>query len=118
GASGAAFLGSRGHTPNPTTANQAQVFYALRPIDPGTSAASAVQQGLINQRAVAASALPANAVTDPAQLSGRVAGVAIPAGVILTTDMFPAPQTRIGTVVIPAGKRALTLKLAPVPGIS
>jgi pilus assembly protein CpaB len=32
--------------------------------------------------------------------------------------MFPAPQTRIGTVVIPPGKRALALKLEPVPGVA
>jgi pilus assembly protein CpaB len=67
---------------------------------------------------VAISSQPANAVTELSQLSGRVAGSVIPAGAILTTDMFPAPQTRIGTVVIPAGKRALTLKLEPVRGLS
>ena len=32
--------------------------------------------------------------------------------------MFPAPQTRIGTVVIPPGKRALALQLEPVPGVA
>jgi Flp pilus assembly protein CpaB len=32
--------------------------------------------------------------------------------------MFPSPQTRIGTVVIPPGKRALSLELQPVPGVS
>jgi pilus assembly protein CpaB len=118
GGSGAAYLGTRGRV-NPTArADQAQVFYAVGALDPGTSAASAVAQGLIRTRTVALAALPANAVTDTTQLSGRVAGASIPSGAILTTDMFPAPQTRIGTVVIPAGKRALTLKLEPVRGIS
>jgi Flp pilus assembly protein CpaB len=32
--------------------------------------------------------------------------------------MFPGPQTRIGTVVIPPGKRALSLEVTSLPGVS
>ncbi len=62
--------------------------------------------------------MPVNAVTDPSQIASGVAAAYIPAGTVVTTDMFPAPQTRIGTVVIPPGKRALALKLEPVPGVA
>ena len=47
-----------------------------------------------------------------------MAGETIPAGTIVTTDLFPPAQTRIGTVVIPPGKRALSLELQPVPGVA
>ena len=59
-----------------------------------------------------------NPVTDPSQIASGVAAAAIPAGTIITTDMFPGAQTRIGTLVIPPGKRALAVKLEPVPGIA
>jgi Flp pilus assembly protein CpaB len=84
----------------------------------GTAGATALADGRIRTKAADVATRPANAVTDPTQLSGRVAGAAIPAGTIVTTDMFPDPQTHIGTVVIPPGKRALALQLGPVAGVA
>ena len=121
GSMGAAYLGSRGTSdagPSSPSAPRPTVLYAAQPVPAGTASALALAQGLIRARTVAAASLPADAITDPAQLSGRVAVRAITEGTILTTEMFPAPQTHIGTVVIPQGKRALALELQPVAGIA
>ncbi len=57
-------------------------------------------------------------MTDPSQLSGRVAASDIAEGTIITGDLFPAPQTRIGTLHIPSGKRVLALELDHVRGVA
>lgn len=118
GTSGAAYVGSRGNRDTGTGAQKAQVLYAARGVDAGTAGATALASGQVRVRQIDASTLPPNAVTEPSQLSGRVASAAIPAGTTLTAEMFPAPQTRIGTVVIPQGKRALALQLESVPGVA
>src|SRR5205085_7598816 len=92
--------------------------FAATTVDAGTSGTIAVSQGLLQSRAAHPPTVPLTVVTDPSQIGGGVAAAAIPAGTVVTTDMFPAPQTRIGTLVIPAGKRALALKLEPVPGVA
>jgi Flp pilus assembly protein CpaB len=94
------------------------VYYAATAVNAGTAATSAVAEGAIRTRSVLPADRPPNAVTDPSQFAGRVSAAAIPAGVVITTEMFPAPQTRIGTVVIPAGERALALELAPIAGVA
>jgi len=113
----AAYLGSR-----PSESSDApvrvQVFFAAAPVDTGTPGPSAVTQGMLQTRPADPATLPLNAVTDPSQIAGGVAAAVIPAGTTVTTDMFPPPQTRIGTVVIPPGKRALALKLEPMPGVA
>ena len=114
-----AFLGSRSRGgASGQAAARVPVFYAAGAVDAGTGAAVAVNGGLIRQKEVEPSARPVNAVTDVSQLASGVAASVVPAGTIVTTDMFPAPQTRIGTVVIPPGKRALALELEPVPGVA
>ena len=122
GTAGAAYLGSRNTAAPPGAASSGSsrptVLYAAQPVPAGTSGSVALAQGLVRSRAVAATALPPGAVTDATQLSGRVAVRAIEQGTILTGDLFPAPQTRIGTVQIPAGKRALALELQPVAGVA
>jgi Flp pilus assembly protein CpaB len=117
GGAGAAYLGSRSATPAPTVA-KVSVWYASATVNAGTSGSSAVAEGAIRTRSVEPGDRPANAITDAGQLSGRVARAVIPAGTVVTADMFPDPQTRIGTVVIPAGKRALALELGPVAGVA
>jgi Flp pilus assembly protein CpaB len=117
GAGGAVYLGSRDKAPAPTTP-RVQAYFATAQVDVGTAASTALAEGRIRARAVAPAERPANGVSDPTQLSGRVAAQAIAPGTLVTTEMFPAPQTRIGTVVIPAGKRALALELAPVAGVA
>jgi Flp pilus assembly protein CpaB len=75
-----------------------------------------VSQGAVKVKEVAGR--PPTALTDPAQLAGKTASVAIPAGRTLTADLFPAAQTRIGTVRIPPDKTALALQMANVPGVA
>ena len=117
GGGGAAYLSSRDSGDDRAIA-KVQAYYAATTVEPGTAASTALAQGAIRIRAVPPSERPSNGVTDPTQLAGRVAGAAIPAGSMVTTDMFPDPQTRIGTVLIPAGKRALALELDPVAGVA
>lgn len=116
GTAGAAYLGQRGATSG--TSGKVTVLYAARPISGGTAASTALAEGLIGTRNVLPSALPPEAITDPSQLSGRVAGTDIASGTVVTASMFAAPQTRIGTVVIPSGRRALALDLEPVSGVA
>jgi pilus assembly protein CpaB len=114
----AAYLGTRPDAAPSAAAARVQVFATAAPVDTGTPGPAALAQGLLKPRMVAAATVPVNAVTDPLQIAGGVAAAVIPAGTIITSDMFPDPQTRIGTVVIPPGKRALALKLEPVPGVA
>jgi len=118
GRAGAAFLGAQHSGGSRAGPGKVQVHYAAGPIPVGMAGAAALAEGRIATKGVAAASRPANAVTDPSQLSGRVAAADVPAGTIVTTDMFPAPQTRIGTVVIAPGKRALSLELQPVAGVA
>lgn len=94
------------------------VLSAASPIPAGTTGANAAGQGLVAVRAVSPSDKPANALTDVAQLAGKTAIEAIPAGTVLTLDRFPQAQTRIGTVLIPPEKIALALQMANVAGVA
>lgn len=117
GGGGALYLGRGGAAPAETTP-RVRAYYAAVQVEVGTAASTALAQGLIRAREVSPAERPANAVSDPTQLAGKVASAAIPAGSLVTIDMFPDPQTRIGTVVIPPGKRALALELAGVAGVA
>jgi len=114
----AAYLATRSPAAPSTVAARVNVYFAAAAVDTGTSGTVAVAQGILRTRAIAPADLPVNGVTDPLQIAGGVAAAVIPAGTVVTTDMFPAPQTRIGTVVIPPGKRALALKMGPVAGVA
>ncbi|HUQ62134.1 MAG TPA: Flp pilus assembly protein CpaB [Acidimicrobiales bacterium] len=116
GGGGAAYLATRPSSTPVRTTGQVEVFYTTAPIGVGTAGATALADGRIRTKKMPSR--PAAAVTSSSQMSGRVAASAIPVGSIVTADMFPAPQTSIGTVVIPAGKRALSLKLGSVQGVS
>ncbi len=117
GAGGAGYLATRKPAAD-TNAGKVTAYYAAVPVQVGTAASTALAEGSIRSKAVLPAELPADGVRDPSQLSGRVAGVVIPAGTMVTTAMFPEPQTRIGTVVIPAGKRALALEIQPLAGVA
>jgi len=117
GGGGAAYLGTRKAAVD-TSAGKVTAYYATVPVQVGTAASTALAEGSIRSRAVLPAEVPTDVVRDPSQLSGRVAGVLIPAGSVVTTSMFPDPQTRIGTVVIPAGKRALALEIQPLAGVA
>jgi pilus assembly protein CpaB len=96
----------------------AQVLYAAKTIPSGTSGSAAVDQGLVKTRSISASAKPPSALTDPSQLAGRTASVSVPEGAVITAEQFAVPQTRLGTVKIPAGKTALAVQLGFVPGVA
>ncbi len=117
GGGGAAYLQTRPQTVD-TSAGKVTGYYAVATVPVGTAASAALADGSIRARSVLAQDRPSDAVTDPTQLSGRVAGVEIPAGAAVTKSMFPDPQTRIGTVVIPPGKRALALEIQPLAGVA
>jgi Flp pilus assembly protein CpaB len=120
GSSGAAYLGSRdtGSAASAAGGGKVPVLFAAGPVDAGTPAATALSEGRIRSKTVAPGARPGNAVTDASQLTGRVSAAAIAPGSLVTSDMFAVPQTRIGSVVIPPGKRALSLEMSPVAGVS
>lgn len=117
GGGGAAYLQTH-KTPAVAAVPKVQAYVSTQPIAAGKAGSSALAEGSIQVKTVLPEQRPSDAVTDPSQLSGRVAGVAIPAGSIITASMFPDPQTHIGTVVIPPGKRALALEIAPMPGVA
>ena len=118
GGAGAAYLGTRPSEGSGDAGGDVEVHYAAAPVAPGTAWSTALAEGGVRTKALASARRPVNAVTDPAALSGQVAAVAIPEGAVVTTDMFSDPQTRIGTVVVAPGKRALSLELEPVAGVS
>ena len=94
------------------------VLVADKPIAAGTTGQAAVAQGLVKAKKVDAKARPATALTDASQLAGKTAHVDIPAGQILVGEQFDVAQTVVGTVNIPAGKEALAVQLANVPGVA
>jgi pilus assembly protein CpaB len=117
GGGGAAYTATRKPAVDHSVGKVA-AFYATAAVPVGTPAATALADGSIRAKAVLPADRPPDGVSDVSQLTGRVAGAPIPAGAFVTTGMFPDPQTRIGTVVIPPGKRALALELAPVAGVA
>lgn len=117
GGGGAAYLSTQEPAADPS-AGKVPMFYAAAPVPAGTAASVALAQGAIRSKPVLPEERPADAVTEATQLSGKVAGSAIAAGTTITAPMFPAPQTRIGTVVIPPGKRALALEIGPLAGVA
>jgi len=117
GVGGAAYLGTRAE-PVDASAGKVTSYYAAVTVPVGTAASAALADGSIRARSVLPEDRPADAVTEPTQLSGRVAGAQIPAGATVVKGMFPDPQTRIGTVVIPPGKRALALEIQPLAGVA
>jgi Flp pilus assembly protein CpaB len=120
GSVGAAFLGSRqaNRSSSVSTSGTLQVYVTVKPVEAGTTGAVVMSEGRVITRSVRAADRPANAVTSASEISSRVAGATIAAGAVLTSDMFVVPQTHIGTIVIPAGKRALALQLQALPGIA
>lgn len=112
---GATYLSLRGGA---SEASGRTVLYAAQPIPPGTTGAAAVNAGMVKTRPVAARAAPPSALVDVSELAGKTAAVAIAPGQILTADLFPPAQTRIGTLRIPEGKTALALEMRSVAGVA
>jgi len=119
---GATFLvvrnGVGSSSSNAAAPGNSSVLYAAKAIPSGTGGAAAYDQGYIKTRPMRASAKPVGALGDPSELAGKTALGNVPQGTVLTSSQFAAPQTSLGTVKIPAGKTALALSLAPVPGLA
>src|SRR5688500_8124855 len=79
GAGGAAYLRTR-DSGTTVSVGKVSAYYAASAVEAGTAASTALAQGLIRPRPVLPSERPANGVSDPTQLTGRVAGATIPAG--------------------------------------
>lgn len=101
-----------------TAQDSSTVLVADKPIAAGTTGQAAAAQGLIKTKKVDAKARPATALTDASELAGKTAHVSIAAGQILVAEQFDVAQTVVGTVNIPAGKEALAVQLANVPGVA
>jgi Flp pilus assembly protein CpaB len=99
-------------------AGRTTVLVADKPIPAGTTGANAVNQGLVKNKSIDATARPATAVADVSQLAGKTVTLGISEGAILTLDQFQTAQTRIGTLTIPEGKTAVALELSNVPGVA
>lgn len=98
--------------------NQAPALYATTLIPAGTTGATAVNQGLVKVRTVAATALPPGALTDVSQLAGTITAAPVPQGKVLVSEDFPPAKTRLGSLRIPEGKTALALQLKNVAGLA
>src|SRR3954447_3477347 len=72
-----------------------QAFFTTTAIPAGTAGSNAIAQGAIQANSILPDQRPADAVPDAAQLSGRLATVAIPSGTMVVASMFPGPQTPI-----------------------
>src|SRR3954470_1579465 len=92
GGAGAVYLGTRDSGTSVSTSGQVEVLYAAAPLDVGTAGSTGLPDGRIETKRRATR--PADAVTGASDISGRVAAVSVPAGTVITTTMFPAPQTR------------------------
>jgi pilus assembly protein CpaB len=90
-----------------------QVVVATRDIAAGTPVAA----NLVAVRAVSRAAVPANAVTSVAQLTGQVALFPIAANLVVTPQMFGVQGVAAaGGVALPKGKRAIGVELGFAPG--
>lgn len=118
GSLGAAYLGSRQAGGKASAVPTVQVYVTAGPVAAGTAGSAALNDGRVITKSVRPAERPAGAVSLASEISTQVAAAAIPGGAVLTTAMFLPPQTRIGTIVIPPGKRALALELEPVAGIA
>lgn len=118
GTVGAAYLGARQATGGGSAGDRVAVLVATAGVPTGTAGGAAIGDGRIVARWVAPDRRPPDAVGAAAEISAKVAATAIAPGAVVTTSMFSAPQTRIGTIVIPAGRRALAVEMEPVAGLA
>jgi Flp pilus assembly protein CpaB len=101
-----------------STSGGTPVLVATQNIPAGTSGATALQNGLVKSKNVDQASKPPTALIDPSQLTGRTTTAGVPEGSVLTDELFPATQTRVGTVKIPPGLTALAVQMTNVPGVA
>jgi Flp pilus assembly protein CpaB len=103
---------------NSSAQDATAVLVADKPIPAGTTGQAAVDAGLVKIKKVDVKTRPATALTDASQLAGKTAQVNVASGQVLVGEQFQVAQTVVGTVNIPAGKQALAVQLANVPGVA
>lgn len=87
-----------------------QVLVAVKSVPAEMSAAKAQEQGLLELRSLPSRAVPAGAVTDVAELAGRVTASEIFPGEVVLPGRFVDPSVS-GALSIPAGMLAVSLEL-------
>lgn len=86
------------------------VLVAQKQIPSGTTAATALRNGMFASETLPASSVPANALsTVPAALSSLVLSAALPAGQVLLRPMLVTPIQTTSGLPIPPGLMALTV---------
>ena len=92
------------------------VYVANQRIPSGTSAATIATSGWIEQTQVPVKVRPADAITDPAQIEGKVAATDILIGEQVLAGRFIEPQdfdARPSTIEVPEGMVEITIPAAP-----
>jgi len=93
-----------------------KLVVAAKTIPVGTSGDSALTTGLLKWQDVPKTLSPANAITDPNVIKGKVALAALAPGQILVAGQFVQPQAStvsVSGVDIPQGDVAVTISLDP-----
>lgn len=93
-------------------------FVATQQIEPGTLADSAVQLGAIEETEVPSDLLPATAITDLTQITGRFVEERIVAGDIIVSDRFASPGESGSVLTLDPEFQALSLAVAVEPGVA
>lgn len=95
-----------------------RAYVATGEIAQGTLIDSAVQQGLVEERAVPRNLLAPNAVTDLGQVQGRLVNAAILPGDQLVGGRFAAPGDGVQVFTIPEGHQAMSVEVGIPPGVA
>lgn len=93
-------------------------FVATGEIEAGTLIDSAIQQGMVEERAVPRSLLAPGAVTDLTQVQGRIVSAAILPGDQLVTGRFAAPGESVQVLAVPEGHQAISVEVGVPPGVA
>lgn len=93
-------------------------YVATGPIEPGTLIDSAIEQGLVEERAVPRSLLAPGAVTELSQVRGRLVDTTILPGDQLVTGRFAAPGDGVQVLSIPEGHQAVSVEVGVPPGVA
>jgi Flp pilus assembly protein CpaB len=99
-----------------STAAAVPVLVAKNLIPKGTPGTSVASKGLYQSTSVPSDKVAANAISDPASLSGRVAISDIYPGAQLTLDNFSAEASTALSAQLAGRERALTLSIDAVHG--
>jgi pilus assembly protein CpaB len=95
------------------------VLVAKGDISKGTSAAQALDSGLISTKAIARGVLPPTVVQNPSDLTNKVAVASIAKGQFIVGESFVLPQQVSGfSSTVPKGKQAITINVDATHGVA